>query len=77
MDSDEKADSFNFDVGQYAGAAANQPTPMFGTPGGDSSANIFGPDSGQDVDENDPKRRRIARVRIHTISPEGTSCRCG
>lgn len=69
-------DGFNYDLNQFPDSTASEPPQVFGAydvngqpiapslpPG-----NYFG-DLGDGIDENDPKRRRIARVSDSDIGP--------
>lgn len=68
MDHQNSMDGFNYDMNQYQGTPPSD-APIFGAydlsgqqiPGSLPPGQYFG-DLGDGIDENDPKRRRIARV---------------
>lgn len=69
MDHRNGMENYDYDMNQYHDAHPSEPPPMFATYGPDglpvshgfAAGPYFGGDLG-DGDENDPKRRRIARV---------------
>ena len=64
MDPRASFDSLGFDMAQYAPPSAQHLYNSYGLDGGNlNSTSVFGDSNdAADYDENDPKRRRIARV---------------
>ncbi len=66
--------NMGYDMSQYV---PQQPPQIFGAYASDGTpipaslppGSYFGDLNDGGLDENDPKRRRIARVRTHTLSP--------
>ena len=74
MDHQNNLDGFQYDLNQYQNPSSgdgaifgNFDTGAQALPGSMAGNNYFG-DLGDSVDENDPKRRRIARVCIDSRS---------
>lgn len=71
-------DGFNYDLSQFPDSTAREPPQVFGAydVNGQPIASSLPPgsyfgDLGDGIDENDPKRRRIARVSDFDVGPNG------
>lgn len=74
----DHSDGFNYDLNQFPGSTPGEPSQIFGGAydvNGQPIAPSLPPgnyfnDLGDGIDENDPKRRRIARVRMSKHSTD-------